>query len=545
MSLSLRRFAVPILALLVASALLVPGFGRGMGVAFATVQGLKVNHATFSPNGDGLLDSTTVDWFNSPRPDSLVLSIWPEPRSSVNQVPLLQVTYGQPTTGGNVPSFFFAWDGRDAMGNLMPDSLYRIEVKELNAAADTVRSTASVTTRIDTTPPPEPFFDKGLDGSTTTEEEVVLTGLARSAERVYLFAGGILVDSSAVASQDASFQFERTLELGVNAFALQSVDRGRNLSVLAPAITITYRNVSDVGFLRVSPFESSPNADGLGDTVRVTVTLDAPTPRLLVDIHASVPPLTGTSVVDTLNSIDTLFDGPAVAGEYTFFWLGQDRDSNAVADGNWWAMARPDTLTLGGDPLPGKPVFSRFIVDNTAPPVPAFDAGIPTATTRNTVALTGNTPGADSVYVAKNGSVFARVTAPRWTAKGNLTLGANSFTVRGVDRAGNRSAFRAPLVVTYSEPIGFHAPERFRAGDVFDVNVTQTARAVRIDLYDLRGRRVRTLAVNQLNQRYELPWNLRDDAGNTVGDGPYVARATVTYEDGTSTVTTGAVVVAK
>ena len=56
---------------------------------------------------------------------------------------------------------------------------------------------------------------------------------------------------------------------------------------------------------------------------------------------------------------------------------------------------------------------------------------------------------------------------------------------------------------------------------------------------------LRTLAVNQLNQRYELPWNVKDDAGNTVGDGPYVARASVTYEDGTSTIQTAAVVVAK
>ena len=153
--------------------------------------------------------------------------------------------------------------------------------------------------------------------------------------------------------------------------------------------------------------------------------------------------------------------------------------------------------------------------------------------------------GSDTVYVAKGGSIFARVTAPRWTATGNLTLGDNPFSFRAVDRAGNRSDFSAPFVVTYTEPIGFHAPERFRATDVFDLNVTKTARAVRLDLYDLRGRRVRTIAVNQLNQRYELPWNLKDDAGNTVGDGPYVARATVTYEDGSSTVTTAAVVVAK
>ena len=126
-----------------------------------------------------------------------------------------------------------------------------------------------------------------------------------------------------------------------------------------------------------------------------------------------------------------------------------------------------------------------------------------------------------------------------------LTLGTNTFTFEATEFSGNRSPQSAPVDVVYEEPLGFHAPERFTAADVFDVNLAKTGRVVRIDLFELGGRRVRTLVANVVAQRYELPWNLLDDHGRTLGDGPYVAHVTVEYADGTSETAKGAVVVAK
>jgi hypothetical protein len=147
--------------------------------------------------------------------------------------------------------------------------------------------------------------------------------------------------------------------------------------------------------------------------------------------------------------------------------------------------------------------------------------------------------------VFRGGALVARVTAPNWSTLVSLTLGANQFTFEAVERSGNHSARSAPVTILYEEPLGLHAPERFRANDVFDVNLARAGRSVRLDLYELGGRRVRTLVANQPGDRYELPWNLRDDEGRTVGDGPYVARVTVIYLDGGSETKSGAVVVAK
>ncbi len=536
MSLTPRRFAAPALVFLTVCALLAPG-----GSAEAGVLGLAVDNPTFSPNADGQLETVVAGWVVSPDFDSLRVSIWSEPRDSVRQAPLRRFLFGPGVAG----RYTVTWDGRDSAGVALPDSLYRIQVLELTADGDTVGAPAEVTTHLDLRAPRDPFFDKGFDGLTVTDEDLTLTGFAPDAEKVFLYEGGIQTATLPVSSQDGTFEFDARLAVGVNTFALQSIDRGLNRSPLMPAITVTYANTADIGFLRVTPFESSPNADGFLDTVKVLIALDAPTTRLRVEIRESNPPLTGTQFADSVNSIDTLFDGPAPAGDHEFYWFGRDSMDVAVADGSWWAFAQAESAGAGGQPLPGRKVFTRFVIDNTAPAVPVPDAGTVTETSRNFVLLQGNTPGADSIYVARGGTVLSRITGPRWSTSPNLILGDNTFTFRAVDRAGNRSAFGSPFVVTYSEPVGFHAPERFRATDVFDINVSKTARAVQIDLYDLRGRRVRTLLVNQLNQRFELPWNVKDDAGNTVGDGPYVARATVTYEDGTSSVTTAAVVVAK
>jgi len=114
-----------------------------------------------------------------------------------------------------------------------------------------------------------------------------------------------------------------------------------------------------------------------------------------------------------------------------------------------------------------------------------------------------------------------------------------------VDTAGNASAIAGPYDVNYETPVGFHANERFRANDAFVFNLLRPATAIDIVLYTLRGRPVRTLAARSLNTHYDVEWDGKDDLGNFAGDGPYVARARISYLDGTSAEVHGAVVLVK
>ncbi len=513
---------------------LTPGPGR------AALSNVRVDLTAFSPNGDGIRDSVRVQWTASAPPESLRVEIRPAAQGTTGPA-LRAYAFGPGAAGPG----FVTWDGRDTLGTIAADGLYLCRVLELAQGGATVVTDAPTSTLLDITPPPVARFDDGLDGRDTTAAAYPVSGIAPAADSVTIFVGGAPRAIARVGAADSAFSATVAIAPGANAIAVQGFDRAGNRGPLSPAITITSRVTADIVFLRAVPFESSPNADGVLDSVRAQLVLDAPTTRLTVQVRAAVPPFTGDRFADALNWIRTLSDAPADSGEHSFAWDGRDSTGAAVGEGSWFFFAQAESADASGAPVPGRRVFARFLIDLSPPAVPVLSPAPPARTTRNSVTLAGFAADADSVHAFRDDVLFARVPAPTWSLVAGLVLGANTFRFESVERSGNRSARSAPVTILYEEPLGFHAPERFRAGDVFDVNLTRTGRSVRIDLYELGGRRVRTLSVTQATDRYELPWNLADDEGRTVGDGPYVARATVTYADGVVETRSGAVVVAK
>jgi hypothetical protein len=515
------------------------------GPARAAISGLQVDPPFFSPNGDGIRDSLHIRWATDAPGDSFEVVIR---RAVLNTetATVLRVAF-PPSFGG---AYAYDWDGRDAQGQPVSDGNYRVRIFEWSPSGVAVDTTTALAGLIlDTTAPPDPAFTETWDGRDTTVTEIRLTGSAPRADSVTVFVDGIPRFNERVNVADSSFSTDVPLIEGANAFAVQSFDRAGNRSALSPAITITYRNTADIAFLTARPFVFSPNDDGILDSLVATVRLDAPTTRLTVLIRPSNPPLAG-AVVDSVNWVKTLFDGPAAAGDHVFEWDGLDSTGTPVADGNWYVTAKAESADASGQP---REVFKfslgLFRVDRTPPSVPVLDQPPPARTTRNFYVFTGRltfpSQDTDSVLVWRDGVIVQRTTDTDWSARVTLTLGSNTFTLQSLDPAGNRSAMSPPYTIVYEEPIGFHAPERFRATDVFDVNLTRTGRSVRLDIHELGGRRVRTLTVTQAGNRYELPWNLQDERGVTVGDGPYVLTLTVTYDDGVTETRRAAIVVAK
>ena len=513
--------------------------------AGATVDSVRVDPIHFSPNGDGVRDQLFVRWSTNAAPESIQVFIERTLAGAV--VDTLRVFGLGPRPAGPDQ---VVWDGRDSTGALAADGSFLVTIFQRTAqgaGVDTIGNVAGFF--LDTTAPPPPFFDESWSGLDTTTGDVHLDGTAAQADSVTIYSGGQPIDTVRVVKADSSFVVDVALQPGQNWLAVQSFDLAGNFSLLIPAITITYRNTADISLLTARPFRSSPNADGVLDSVAVQLRLDAPTTRLLVQVRPARPALVG-AVVDSALWARTLFDAPADSGNHVFSWDGKDSTGTTVADGAWYVTARAESSGVAGEPLvSARFSLVRIVIDTTPPPVPVVSMPPPSTTTRNFHVLIGRLPAggeaSDSVYVWRDGSVVARATGLEWNARIPLVLGANVLALQAIDLAGNRSPLGAPFTIVYSEPLGFHAPERFRATDVFDVNAARTARSVRIDLYELDGRRVRTLLANQFGQRYELPWNLLDDRGITVGDGPYVARVTVTYDDGVVETKSGAIVVAK
>ena len=528
------RFLIPALVLLALAAIL------PARTADAGTVNMRANPVAFSPNGDGVREVTVISWtVTDSAAASIVIKIR---RSGVNpSTPALRTfDLGARPVGRDS----IEWDGRDDAAVLLPDTLYAIRLTERDALG-AILSQPQVAVQLDATPPIAPHIAGPVD-TTRSTADYTLSGTAAGADSVILWRDGVPADTAGVGIDPPDFAFKIKLNEGDNRFSVQAFDRAGNVSPQTTEVDVHYVNTADVGLVAAVPPAFSPNGDGVLDSSRVSFSIDAPTTRLEVHVRRGPIPLGQ----DVTAPVTTLFDGPAAAGPKSFVWAGRDSLGAPAGEASYVFAVRAESLTAGGTPIPSTVTrYAAVTLDLTPPPAPVLDPPPPARTSRSTLVLHIRAPAADSAFVFDNGNRIARATVPGFKKEVELTvpliLGDNAFTLESNDLAGNPSPRSAPFVVLYEEPIGFHAPERFTAGDEFDVNLTSPARSVVIDLFTLRGEPVRRLVSTQSLTRYELVWNLADETGNMVGDGPYVARLTVTYPDGTVRESRGAVVVVK
>jgi len=509
--------------------------------AAAVVANLTVRPTAFSPNGDSVKDTTLIRWdvLNDPAA-CVVVTLQSGPKRR-------QFNLGPRPTG--VDSL--AWDGTDSLGVVMADTLYSVVLQEFDATcAGQPLSAPSVTVRLDTTAPPLPVFDSA--DTLVTRATQKIQGDAVAADTVALYLGGVPVDTvqTTGSSPNLRFLFDIVLAEGHNSLSVKSWDRAGNESPQTTAVDFVYQNTPDVSGMIPTPEVFSPNGDGRRDTTRFTFNLDAATSRLNVQVRRGTAP--PANAIDPTIPVALLYDGPALQGPQAFGWDGRDSTGTITSDGEYVFVVKPDSLAPDGSSIPGvRQFFRRVVLDNTAPATPYADP-VPGSTTFRTqaefsvwVALT------DSVRIIRDGVVIRTddvelsLGAAAATHAVPLHVGQNHIQFQALDEAGNVSGLSATYTIDFETPLGFHAPERFRSGDAFGVNLSSPASSAVIDLYTLRGTPVRQLVATGSATHYELPWDLKDFAGSVVGDGPYLARLRVSYANGTGTEAKAAIVVVK
>jgi len=202
------------------------------------------------------------------------------------------------------------------------------------------------------------------------------------------------------------------------------------------------------------------------------------------------------------------------------------------------------TFLADGTPFITPTLNTPIHLDTVPPGLPLLNPPLTSVSFRQLLVIAGSSAGADSVFVNRNGTRVAEG-GPTFSLEVPLAPAVNTFTLQAVDTAGNVSPVAGPFNVNYETPVGFHANERFRPNDAFVFNLERPATAIDVVLYTLRGRIVRTLGARSLNTHYDVEWDGKDDLGTFAGDGPYVARARISYLDGTSAEVRGAVVLVK
>ena len=511
------------------------------GPARAVVSGFHVVPNAISPNGDGVRDSTTLLWNLDGPADCVRISIT---GSGTGGTLVRRFLLGPRPAGPDS----IVWDGTDSTGVLVPDRLYGIVIHQLaDSCNGNILSAGQATVLVDVGVPPLPTFDHG--DTLVVRSQFKLLGTAATSDTVALFRDGTRIDTVATVT-DARFTFDVVLLEGDNRYSVQGWDRAGNLSPQTLPINVFFRNAPDIGIVSAIPGAFSPNGDGRADSTRMQLSLDAPTTRLVVEARRGQAPAIG--IPDGTIPVALLYDGPAPAGPSSFPWDGTDSTGTITVDGEYVLVAQADSVLADGTPAPSvRRSYARVVLDTVAPPAPVVDPPPALRSLRTQVVLNVVLLQTDSLRIFRDGALLQTddveisLIPAVSVHEVPLHLGSNQIALQAIDFAGNLSALAGPYTVVFETPIGFHAPERFGRGEAFGVNLESPASSVVIDLFTLRGTPVRQLKATGSAVHFELPWDLKDVAGNFVGDGPYLARLRVSYANGTGAETKAAIVVVK
>jgi flagellar hook assembly protein FlgD len=293
-----------------------------------TLTGVAVAPLFFSPNGDGVQDTTTVSGTISFDGATWTVNVLNGVGETVR------------SSSGAGPALSFLWDGKNGSGVVQPDGLYTFSLSAIDGGAS---ATASAAVILDNTPPaavvsaPTPaqlvsnFYRGGLlDLSVTgTATDTNLNNWsldygsgASPTSWTSLATGTAPVSSATFATWQTG-----SIANGVYTVRLQVWDKAGNRSLVANTVTVGNFEVSQ----NVLEFNG-----GAGGTVTYT---------------SAVPfPLSETLVVKSQQGpvVRTLVNGQRAAGSYADPWNGRNDAGALVPDGPYFYVA---TVTDGTNSL--------------------------------------------------------------------------------------------------------------------------------------------------------------------------------------------------
>lgn len=489
----------------------------------APLDSIVVATPSFSPNGDGVLDSALVV-FSLSRTAHVYTHV--RVRGSADTVRVLVDSLFPASTRGAHAT----WDGRDRLGVLAPEGVFDFVFTSTDSSTQMVsRNTRQL--RLDLTPPvvsilevSPPRYTPSLPGTPSTvrvrvgvngsevEDRVGVELLTTLADTLTLpFVDGFSGDGEYVALCD-SCPIARWVPDGVHRLEAFAFDQAgnRSLSVdsldanrLGPVVRLTH---PAPGSLAVQLADSLVgDVADRQDVVEVTLSIGAtPDTVLVLAPRDGVVDAAFPFWVDVAGLLSTEAD-------YPLRFVARDVDGVA------------DTL------------LATLRVDRTppAPPVPEPQPPRETKTTRLNIDLRLD-PATISLYRA-GGSLaegIIDVEPPTFRQAVALRLGRNDLRFAAIDLAGNVSDTTL-VFITRLLGRGIAAPERFSAGDEFLVDVEgEPARGATLRVLGLDGSLVREFEDASSRTVYEFRWNLLNGDGETVKNGAYLAVAVLRLPNG-------------
>ncbi|MBN1883893.1 MAG: hypothetical protein JW876_00045 [Candidatus Krumholzibacteriota bacterium] len=510
----MKTHRIAIIALLLAS---VAAFAAPGG----TLVDVIVDRPSISPNGDGIADSTGVRLLLDADLDSL-RAVVRDPSSSVPVALLLEAA---PAPAGEHAA---SWSGLDDFGSPVPDGVWELAV----------------------------FARSGTETETIVRELVV--DRVAPIVRIDRLEPGLLAPGAPGAPESIAVY----LTLGEWSEATTLAATATPPGGEAAPIAVPARVAGD-GQHRFAWYPGAAPADGVwtlafaatdeaGNTGRDEghVDIDASGPSIaFVD---SIPP---SSREPSTVVTGCCHDGRGVAAPVFTVTTSGNVSPGQSADSTWtagdtlcWRIDVFDLVAVGGQFIDGTYVFKArcadrlgneseasftFRIDRTSPAAPVLVE--PLSPVRDPGLALGvelNANETDSLFVYRTAGsstdVFAkRVALSSFTIDVTLLEGTNTLRAYAQDEAGNVSGPSNAVEVVLDTSLGVSFPEAFRGPDVFSVRTPDPARLVEIDIFDLAGGAVRSLRAFGPSTAFSIEWDLLNDDGEEVNNGPFLLVVTV------------------
>ena len=514
------------LLVLLAAASLAAAPARGPAApSGALIDYFLVQYPSISPNGDGIRDSSIVRVGIVDTCSTLLLTLEDEWGSPLDT--LLEETGVTPGTATAV------WKGTGAGGAALPEGAYRLR---LVAAFGTISEEQGSAAIVDLTAPLaaieriEPgIYSPGVSGTADTlfvyfsierygpGDTLAMTianPASDSERRTIPISGDGLYRSAWTASETAAD--------GIYRVAIAAADEAGNATSDSSAFDVDTAEPAQA-FVEPPPdYTNTPPTVIRGRAYDRNGVYGL---ELVWDGGEPFPPDSVYMIADTL------------------FWLFDALDS--LADGGGYiegdhTLAASCSDLFAGSALHESRISTSFDLDLTAPAAPALDqpvspVRVPSVVVTGAIEWTGTkyvylhrTAATDTtIRYEPAGATFAR-SVP-------LERGTNVIRATAEDRALNESGLSNAVTVVYEPADDVAWPEVFREPGAFQIYAAEPARQVTVDIYTVSGARVASLRENGPAQSFSIEWDLTNDGGEEVRNGPYLAVVTVRYESRTAT----------
>ncbi len=497
-------------------------------VASVGITGLDASPDPFSPNGDGVRDSTVVS-FNL-ETDQEAAFIWVTVTDSEDRV-VIRLAEAESAQPGPIEK---KWLGQTSSGNPAPDGIYTFEVKAKAGSDSTPVSARSVF--LDTTAPviesvrphPSPYAPEAPNADSLLTIDIDIAG---SNQGDWLTAVMQVPDDPLTLCSPS---------LSANDSTYTCSWDGRE-------------NLDGLYTLQVTTFDPAGNSAVSSHSVD----LDLKGPDLFIDYP-------NTAVMDTFPDVvrGTYFDRNDVVSIGFRFHGGMDYVEVTVPDPAPccpipWSVEWPDSLRRDGTFFPEiratdtpgyETEFKRQVKIKTAPSNAPTLNPLPERVSDPELVVTGTCGAADTVFIYLNGSVGGKTNCSgsgtfRDTLE--LDLGMNEIYAISKDLAGHYSDPSETVTVEYHESIGISVDERLSGPAAIELNLTKDANQIVLRIYSPLGTYVQTVVENNPEQYGQMVWDLTDSDGKQVKNGPYALVFEIRYEDGSTDIEKLAVVVAR